>query len=339
MYTVFITLIVGVVILLTGVGAGAGLLFSPNFMPEKTCYIHIYPEKDFRALCQQLEDSAHCRNIGRFIWLAERLKYPENMKTGRYTIHPKMNNYDLLNNLRRGHQELVRVTFNNIRIKKELAECLGDQLMLNDEDLMALLDDDAFCDSMGFTPQTIQAMFIPNTYEIYWNISVAKLMQRMQREYSLFWTDARRDKAGIIGITPVEVATLASIVEEESAVPEEYPVIAGLYINRLHRGIPLQADPTVKYATGNFALTRILYEHLHVDSPYNTYLHGGLPPGPIRIPSITGINAVLNYRKHNYLYMCAKEDFSGRHNFAVTLAEHNRNADRYRAALNRLGIR
>ncbi|MDR3262624.1 MAG: endolytic transglycosylase MltG [Tannerella sp.] len=337
--TVLIVFLVVFVMLLTGGGCGAYFLFSPNFMPEKACFIYIYPEKDFQWLCRQLEDSAHCRNMKSFRQIAGILKYPEHMKTGRYTIHPKMNNYDLLNNLRRGHQELVKVTFNNIRLKEELADRLAAQLMADSEDLTALLDDDACCDSMGFTPRTIQAMFIPNTYEIYWNISAEKLIQRMKREYDSFWTETRRDKAAKIGISPVEVATLASIVEEESAVADEYPVIAGLYINRLHRGIPLQADPTVKYAVGDFTLSRILYEHLNVDSPYNTYMYGGLPPGPIRIPSITSMDAVLNYRKHNYLYMCAKEDFSGRHNFAVTLSEHNRNANRYRAELNRLGIR
>ena len=192
---------------------------------------------------------------------------------------------------------------------------------------------------MGFTSQTIPAMFIPNTYEMYWNISAGKLMQRMKREYTAFWTETRRSRAEKAGISPVEAAILASIVEEESAATEEYSIIAGLYINRLHRGMPLQADPTVKFALGNFTLHRILHEHLNVDSPYNTYLYSGLPPGPIRIPSIAGVDAVLNYSKHHYLYMCAKEDFSGKHNFAASLAEHNRNAGRYQAALNRLGIR
>jgi UPF0755 protein len=164
-------------------------------------------------------------------------------------------------------------------------------------------------------------------------------MQRMIREYNNYWSESRLVKAKDIGLTPVEVAILASIVEEETAVVEEFPIVAGLYINRLKRGIPLQADPTVKFAVGDVTLQRILFEHLEVDSPYNTYKHVGLPPGPLRLPSIQGLNAVLNYTKHKYLYMCAKEDFSGRHNFAVTLSEHNRNANRYRAELNRRRIR
>ncbi|MDR1676516.1 MAG: endolytic transglycosylase MltG [Tannerella sp.] len=326
-------------LLLAGGGTGAWILFAPNFTPERTCCIRIYPESDFRWLCRQLEDSAHCRNIGTFVRLAELLKYPDHMRTGCYAVEPGMNNRDLLNRLRRGHQERIRLTFNNIRTKEELAERLGAQLMTGGDKLAVLLDDEAFCDSMGFTLQTVPAMFIPNTYEVYWNISAVNLMQRMKREYLAFWTEARRDRAEKIGLSPVEVATLASIVEEESAATEEYPVIAGLYINRLHRGMPLQADPTLKYAVGDFTLRRILYRHRDVDSPYNTYLHEGLPPGPIRIPSITALDAVLNCTKHHYLYMCAKEDLSGKHHFSASLDEHNRHAARYQAALNRLGIR
>lgn len=232
----------------------------------------------------------------------------------------------------------TRLTFNNIRFKEDLAERLDEQLMIDKDELLQLLDDSAYCDSLGFTPQTIVALFIPNTYEVYWNIPADKLIQRMKKEYDVFWTSERLAKAKAVKLTPVEVATLASIVEEESASTSEYPVIAGLYLNRLRAGMPLQADPTVKFAVGDFSLKRILFEHLEADSPYNTYKHAGLPPGPLRVPSIKGMDAVLNYMQHNYLYMCAKEDFSGRHNFAVTLAEHSRNANRYRAELNRRKI-
>ena len=267
------------------------------------------------------------------------LKYQANIRTGRYAVSSGMSNLQLLNDLRRGHQVATRLTFNNIRFKEDLAERLDEQLMLDKDELLSLLNDSAYCDSLGFTTETITSLFIPNTYEVYWNIPADKLMQRMKREYIAFWTDVRLEKAKAIGLTPAEVATLASIVEEETAASDEYPIVAGLYLNRLHRGIPLQADPTVKFAVGDFTLQRILFEHLEVDSPYNTYKHAGLPPGPLRIPTIKGMDSVLNYMKHNYLYMCAKEDFSGRHNFAATLAEHNRNANRYRAELNRRKIR
>jgi UPF0755 protein len=211
--------------------------------------------------------------------------------------------------------------------------------MITNQEMNALLNDPVYCESLGFTPTTIKAMFIPNTYEVYWNISAENLIERMKREYDAFWTESRRELAQKIRLTPLEVSILASIIEEESAMTDEYPTIAGLYINRLHRGMPLQADPTVKYALGDFTIQRMLKEHLQVDSPYNTYLYTGLPPGPLRIPSPKGLESVLNYQKHNYLYMCAKEDFSGRHNFAVSLSEHNRNAERYHAELNRRGIR
>jgi UPF0755 protein len=319
--------------------AGAYLLVSPNFVPDKTYYLYIYPDKNFDKLCRELVDSARCRHLRPFVFLAEYLDYPENMKTGRFAVTPGMNNLDILKMLRRGTQEPVRITFNNIRFIDDLAERLSEQLMVGNDELMALLGDSEYCRSMGFTPQTVHAMFIPNTYEIYWNVSAENLLLRMKREHTAFWTNTRVLQAQKIGLSPFQVSILASIVEEESAVANEFPVIAGLYINRLHKGMPLQADPTVKFALGDFTLQRILNEHLTVDSPYNTYRHTGLPPGPLRIPSITGLEAVLNYKEHNYLYMCAREDFSGRHNFASTLSEHNRNADRYRAALNRLGIR
>lgn len=315
------------------------LVLAPNFELGKVTYVYVDERKDFDDLCRQLEDSADCRHIGSFRQLAGMLKYPAHMYTGRYAVEPGMNNLTLLNNLRRGHQAATRITFNNIRFKKDLAERLSGQLMIGEDELLHLLDDSVYCDSLEFTTETILTLFIPNTYEVYWNISAEKLMQRMVREYKAFWNKTRLAKAKEIGLTPTEVSILASIVEEETAATDEYPIVAGLYINRLHRGIPLQADPTVKYAVGDFSLQRILFEHLEVDSPYNTYTHTGLPPGPLRIPTIKGMDAVLNYMKHNYLYMCAKEDFSGRHNFAVTLAEHNRNADRYRAELNRRKIR
>lgn len=318
---------------------GYRMALAPNFTSEKTVYIYIDENKNLDDVCRQLKDSAGCLRIGNFKQLGEIMRYPEKIKTGRYAVKPGMNNLTLLKNLSRGHQVATRITFNNIRFKKDLAERIGEQLMLSENELLQLLNDSAYCRSLGFTPETITSLFIPNTYEVYWNIPADKLMQRMKREYESFWTTERVEKAKSINLTPLEVATLASIVEEETAAADEYPLVAGLYINRLQAGIPLQADPTVKFAVGDFSLKRILFEHLEIDSPYNTYKYTGLPPGPLRIPTIKGLNAVLNYTNHKYLYMCAKEDFSGRHNFAITLAEHSRNANRYRAELNRRNIR
>lgn len=335
-----LTLIAVFLLLVGGIGVWAyRLAWAPNFYPKGTVYVYVDGKKDFEDLCRQLRDSAGCKNLGGFGRLSGWLGYPSEMRTGRYAVKPGMSNLALLNDLRRGHQVASRVTFNNIRFKKDLAERIGEQLMFGKDELLALLNDSAYCDSLGFTPETIDALFIPNTYEIYWNTSADKFLHRMKREYDAYWTPERLKKAQDIGFTPVEVSILASIVEEETAAGDEYPIVAGLYINRLHAGIPLQADPTVKFAVGDFSLRRILFEHLEVDSPYNTYKHAGLPPGPLRVPSVRGLNSVLNHTKHKYLYMCAKEDFSGRHNFAVTLAEHNRNANRYRAELNRRQIR
>ena len=314
-------------------------LYGNTYSLKETTYLYIDEKKDFNNLCAQLSKITSPQNLKTFQWLAEYLNYPENMRTGKYSVKNGMSQMGLLNTLRSGHQTAVRLIFNNIRFKTDLAKRLGEQLMIGEQPILALLNDSTYCDSLGFNTETINIMFIPNTYEIYWNISADGLFRRMKKEYDVFWTQKRQEKAQGIGLTPVEVGILASIVEEETSVADEYPVVAGLYINRLQHGMLLQADPTVKYAVGDFSLQRILYEHLEVDSPYNTYKYTGLPPGPLRTPSIRVINAVLNHTKHRYLYMCAKEDFSGRHNFAITLTEHNRNAKRYQSELNRRKIR
>ena len=338
--SIIIKISLGVAVVVVGLAFWLySLAWAPNFNQKSTVYIYVYENRDFSDLCRQLRDSASCENMGSFKRLASFLGYPGSMKTGRYAVQPDMSNYDLLNNLRRGLQSTTRVTFNNVRTKADLAERLAGQMMFSKEELLSMLNDSSYCDSRGFTLETVTTLFIPNTYEMYWNMPADKFIKRMKREYDLFWTAARVEKAKQIGLTPVEVSILASIVEEETAAPEEYPIVAGLYINRLKVGVPLQADPTVKFAIGDFTLRRILFEHLEVDSPYNTYKHTGLPPGPLRIPSIKGLEGVLNHMKHKYMYMCAKEDFSGRHNFAISLAEHNRNANRYRAELNRRRIR
>ncbi|GHU58411.1 aminodeoxychorismate lyase [Bacteroidia bacterium] len=339
-----IRVILWIVVILVIIGARVGYwgynrLYAPDFKNEKTVYVYVDRDLNYDDLCCQLTDSAHCARIDDFKALAKVLKYPDNLKIGRYAVEPGMSHLALLNKLRRGQQTVTRITFNNIRLVDNLAERLDEQLMIDKDEILHYLNDPEYCRSLGFNTETIGALFIPNTYEMYWNVSAESLIQRMKREYEAFWTDERKQKAKAIDLTPVEVSTLASIVEEESAATEEYSVIAGLYLNRIWKGMPLEADPTLKFAVGNFAIKRVLNWHKEVDSPYNTYMYAGLPPGPIRTPSIKGLDAVLNYMPHKYLFMCAKEDFSGRHNFAVTLAEHNRNAARYHAELNRRRIR
>lgn len=305
---------------------------------EEPTYIYIDDKKDYADVLDQLKE-AGLRDENTFKKLSDYMKYPENIKSGRYEINSNLSYADLIRLLRSGNQTPVKLTFNNVRFKKDFAQRIDKQLMLDADSLLAALNNQTICRDLGFDTLTIASMFIPNTYEIYWNTNVEAFLKRMKNEYQRFWNAERTDKAKVQGLTPVEVSILASIVEEETAVLSEYPVVAGLYLNRLKKGMLLQADPTVKYAVGDVTLQRILFKHLEVDSPFNTYKYPGLPPGPIRFASIQGINAVLNPAKHTYLYMCAKEDFSGTHNFATTLSEHNRNARKYQAALNRLGIR
>lgn len=257
------------------------------------------------------------------------------IRPGSYRINPEMNNRSLLRIFRMGLQAPVRVTFTSVRLPADLAAKVSAQLELDSASLASAITSDSVARRFGFSRESFLAMFIPNTYEFYWNTDTEAFLKRMKREYGLFWNETRLKKAGDIGLSPVEVSVLASIVEEETRFNSEKSRIAGVYLNRLRKGIPLQADPTVKFAVGNFALRRILTRHLKVDSPYNTYRYRGLPPGPIRTPSISSIDAVLNAEKHHFLYFCARPDFSGYHLFSKTLREHNRNAAKYRRALNR----
>ncbi|NDV70305.1 endolytic transglycosylase MltG [Dysgonomonas sp. 25] len=333
--------IVAAALLLIAGGAGAYIysVVNTGFGIDKTVYIYIGEDKDYDKLVADIRDSAKVENIGSFNSVASWMKYNHStMKPGRYAVKPGMTVRSLIQQLRAGTQTSVRFTFNNIRTKEDFAKRVSEQLMMDEVSLLAALDNEQICGNYGFTKESVVAMFIPNTYELYWNISVDGFLKRMKREYDAFWTEERRAKAATIGLTPDEVSTLASIVEEECTYTDEYSTVAGLYLNRLKRGQLLQADPTVKFAVGDFSLRRVLNKHLETDSPYNTYKYAGLPPGPIRIPSIKGIDSVLNYKKSDYLYMCAKEDFSGRHNFAKTLVEHNKNAANYRKALNNQGI-
>lgn len=328
-------------VILVGIGLGiyAYSIVSTGFNIDKTVYVYVDEDKNYERLLQELTDSAKLENTNNFQLVASFKGYPEKMRTGRYAVNPKDNIWDVITKLERGLQTPAKLTFNNMRLKSDLVERITQQLMFSPKEFTAILDDSTKTASYGFTPQTIVAMFIPNTYEFYWDVSVDKFMTRMKKEYDSFWTTERLAKADNINLSPLEVSILASIVEEECMYSDEYPIVAGLYINRLRRGQLLQADPTVKYAVGDFTLQRILFKHLEIDSPYNTYMYKGLPPSPIRIPSIKGLDAVLNYTNHDYIYMCAKEDFSGRHNFAVTSAQHAKNRAKYIAELNRRGIR
>lgn len=312
---------------------------SQPFQISETAYIYIDRDDNIDSVCNKIVQAGSPKQIHGFEVLAKKGNYANHIKTGRYAIKPEDNMRYLYNRLSLGYQTPVKLTIGSVRTLDRIARNVSRQLMIDSCEISRLLADTVIIHSMGFTKETLPALFIPNTYEVYWNMSAEDFMKRMQKEHHAFWNDKRLQQAQAIGLTPIEVATLASIVEEETTNQAEKPMVAGLYINRLKKGMLLQADPTVKFSMQDFGLKRILFKHLEIDSPYNTYKYAGLPPGPIRVPSYQGLESVLNYTRHNYLYMCAKEDFSGTHNFAVTSAQHAANARRYQHALNRRGIR
>ena len=311
--------------------------FAQPFQITDTTYIYIDRDDDVDSVYHKIIEVGNPKQMHGFESLVRHQGY--NVKTGRYAIKPTDNMRYLHRRLSMGYQTPIKLTVGSVRTLDRIARNTARQLMVDSCEIANILNDTAYISKLGFTPETLPALFIPNTYEVYWNMSAEDFMQRMLKEHKAFWNEKRLKQAEAIGLTPIEVATLASIVEEETANQAEKPMVAGLYINRLKKGMLLQADPTVKFSLQEFGLKRILFKHLEVNSPYNTYKYAGLPPGPIRIPSYQGLESVLNYTKHNYIYMCAKEDFSGTHNFAVTSAQHAANARKYQQALNRRGIR
>jgi UPF0755 protein len=312
--------------------------YAPNvaLQDRAAAYLYVRPGADFDEVLDSLRSLHVLKNERTFIRAARRKSYPDNVHTGRYKLTDGMNNKALVHALMLGMQEPVRLTLSgNIRTNRRLAALLARNIQPDSLDILQALNDTHLTAAYGFTPATILGMFIPNTYEVYWNISVSALMQRMKKEYDAFWNAGRREKAAAMHFTPEEAVTLASIVCEETLKADEMPRVAGVYVNRLRKGIPLQADPTLKYAAGDFTLRRVLDRHKAIDSPYNTYRHAGLPPGPICAPPPVAIDAVLNHEAHSYLYFCARADFSGYHSFSRTLAQHNEYAREYQQALSR----
>ena len=292
---------------------------------------------DVHDVVHALSEKADIRHIHTLEKAMKGMDY-ETVRSGHYVVTDGMSNKQLVDMLRRGLQTPVRVTFHNLRTKQDLAASLSRQLMPDSASIMALLNDSAFLAGYGLNVDDALTLFIPNTYEFFWNVDAPGIFDRMKREYDRFWTDNRRAKAAAIPLTPAEVSILASIVEEETNVASEYPIIAGVYINRLHKGWKLEACPTLKFALGDFTIKRVLDRHIAIDSPYNTYKYAGLPPGPVRMPSPRAIDAVLDYQHHEYMFFCAKSDFSGTHHFSRTLREHNRHAREYHRALNQKRI-
>lgn len=338
-------LTIGIVVaILLIVGGAAGYMIydrilAPQVEGTEVCYIQVYPDDNTNSVSEKLAAVEGMGTMQGFAPLMKHYKYDGRVKPGNYAIRPGDSMRDICLRLMSGNQTPVRLVVPSVRTLDRLAGAVGKQLMTDSATIMTMLTDQHVMDSLGYTKQTFPTLFIPNTYEVYWTMNAEQFVARMKKEHTRFWNEERRAKARAQGLTPEEVVTLASIVDEETNKNDEKPMVAGLYLNRLKRGMLLQADPTVKYAHGKFDLRRILLVHLTIDSPYNTYKYAGLPPGPIRIPSMAAIESVLNPAKHNYLYMCAKEDFSGYHNFASTLSQHNTNARRYQQALNQRGIK
>lgn len=325
--------------LLIIVGAVYFYFFSSFSTMKTTQYVCIDNDDTADSVYAKLSTFSSMHGMTAFRTIARHAHYEQNIRTGRYAIRPGEGAFRVFRHIKNGNQTPVNLTIPEVRTIDMLAGTLSKHLMLDSLTILKALRDNNICEKYGYDTLSIPAMFIPNTYEVYWNITLNKFMDRMERENKKFWNFERTQKAQAASLTPIQVATLASILDEETSNNGEKPMIAGMYINRLHAGMPLQADPTIKFAWKRFELHRIYDNLLYIHSPYNTYKNIGLPPGPIRIASVAGIDAVLNYVHHNYLYMCAKEDFSGTHNFARTYDEHMQNANKYSKALNERGIK
>ncbi len=328
---------------------GAGMayeLYSRVYQPNIVLpvnvgekYIYIPTGAEFNQVIQILSETGLLINANSFEWLATTKKYTTNIRPGRYRINSNLNNNELINLLRSGKQTPIQVTFNNLRNKEQFAGKIAYQIEADSVDLLTYITDTSFLNSNGFSAENMICLFVPNTYEFYWNTSSKQFVERMQKEYEAFWNADRKAKAKKIKLTPFQVVALASIVEKEQNIKkDERPEIAGLYLNRINKKMKLESDPTLIFALGDFTINRLLNKDKKVDSPYNTYIHKGLPPGPICIPSINSIDAVLNASEHKYIFMCAKEDFSGYHNFAKSYRKHLRNARKYQKALNKRKI-
>ena len=320
-------------------GLSAFYLLASVVKGDKAQYIYIDADDTQDSVIAKISPVASQSGMTGLSTLIRHSSYGDNVRTGRYKLEPGEGPITVFRRLKNGQQSSMNLTIPEARTPDRLAAILGHKLMLDSATIADALLSEERCQQLGYDTATITAMFVPNTYDVYWNMSIDGLLERMQKEHDRFWDGKREEKAAQMQLTPIEVCTLASIIDEETANNAEKPMIAGMYLNRLKQGMPLQADPTIKFALKQFELKRIWQKLLQTESPYNTYMNEGLPPGPIKIASIQGIDAVLNAVDHDYLYMCAKEDFSGTHNFASNYKEHLLNAAKYTKALNERGIK
>lgn len=310
-----------------------------NLKEKKSCYFYIHSGSGFEAVKDSLVKKRYLNDPETFAWLAQLKHYDRHVKPGRYRLVNGMRNNALVNLLRSGKQEPVRIIIQNVRTREELAGKIGRQLEVDSAKLIKLFSNPSYLAKFNISPATLFVLFIPDTYEFFWNTSGDQLFKRMNREYEHFWNPRRKQMADSLQLSVAEVVTLASIVEKESNKNAEKPMIAGVYLNRLKKRIPLQADPTVIFAWNDYRIRRVLKIHTEIKSPYNTYFRTGLPPGPICLPSMASIDAVLHAVNHSCFYFCAREDLSGYHNFAADLEAHNRNARKYQKALDKMNIK
>ena len=303
-------------------------------MPDDEGFLFIHTGSDYDDLLENLNTLQWHKNSKAFDWVAQKKNLPAHINPGRYSVFKGMSNDSLINILRSGQQTELSVTFKTMRTFEYLAQVISRQLETDSASLIGIFNDPQVIDSLGFTKETWMGMFLPNSYRFYWNTDARGFVNRINREYKTFWTTSREKRLEEIGLDKNEVLTLASIVQDETAREEDMRRIAGVYMNRLKKGMKLQSCPTVIYAWGEPRIRRLLTKHLKIKSPYNTYIHRGLPPGPLRISSMQAIEACLNYDHHDFLYFSAKEDFSGETLFAKTHLQHLRNARKYQKALN-----
>ena len=319
--------------------AAAYVVFYSSFAQTETAVVYIDEEDTPADVYQKVEQAAHPRSMAMFRLLCKWKGYEEHVRAGRYDLGGGIGVMTAVSNLRNGQQTPVMLAVPATHTVNKLAGKIAKKLRADSADFARAFRDTLLLDSLGVTRATLPALFIPDSYEVYWTVTPRQFLWRMKKEHDRFWNSSRRARAAEIGFTPEEVCVLASIVDQETRYKPEKPTIAGLYINRVRKGMKLEADPTVKFAMQNFGLRRVIRRHLDTDSPYNTYRYAGLPPGPICIAEGATIDDVLHFKQTDYLFMCAKEDFSGSHNFARTFAEHEQNAKRYAAALNARGIK
>lgn len=319
-----------------------GQIFADNTkFSEKEIYVHIPTDANYDEVKKII--APYVGNIDRFEMVANKMSYPENLSPGRYLFAKGMNSYELVKTLRRNVP--VKLAFNNQERVENLAGRVGSQIEADSVSLLTSFKDSIFLKENGFNEDNVLAVFIPNTYEIYWNTTAEKFRDKMIKEYRKFWNKERVAKASAQNLTPIEATILASIVHKESVKKDERPRIAGVYLNRLKLGMPLQADPTVIFAikkkSNDFEqlIKRVFYNDLTMSSPYNTYMNTGLPPGPIAMPDITALEAVLTPENNDFIYFCASVDRFGYHEFAATLSEHNKNAKKYSDWINSQGVK